>query len=884
MSVAMKAEHWQELEQLLDAALDLGPEARATFLDQLDVTRPNLRREVESLLECEPQVDGFLAAPAMALTADFFEDGDGAEERAGQTVGNYRIVREIGRGGMGAVFLAERSDGEFQQQVALKIVRRTFADSDLARRFRQERQILASLNHPNIARLIDGGVSEDGEPFLAMEYVEGVRIDDYCKEQRLSTRECLKIFLDVCQGVSYAHQHLVIHRDIKPSNILVARDKQTERATPKLLDFGIAKLLDDEHAGDHTRTGLRAFTPDYASPEQIAGAPVTTASDVYSLGMLLNDLLHGGSAGRYARRAPGGWRSRSIGRTIVTSLPTEGEEENGGPKSLTQTFVNPELKNIVAMARREDPARRYASVAQFTEDVQRHLDGRPVRAQKDSFTYRAGKFVRRNKVAAMAAALVVVSLVVGLGIALWQANIARLERDRAERRFADVRRLSNALLTDIAPKIERLQGSTDARRAVVYQSLEYLDSLAREAGDDAQLQSELAAAYEKVGDLQGAPRRPNLGDFKGALMSYEKAQTVRRRLLERDPDNPEMRRLLAANHAGLSDIRFWASDIAGALAESEAAQRLYEKLVAEQPASVALRTAQADALIMRATILYEKQRYAESYPYLHAALESLEETRRAAPSDIEVLRLKAKAHAQLGIALSWDGRQAEGEAETAKALAVAEPLVEAYPNDVILRHGLWLAYMRASSLYEGTNELLVESFAIKALRLATDTVERDPANVQARQNLGQSHTRLAVAYINLRKFDLAAPHAEKSLAIYTELEGDDPASLIYKANMGDTYTRIGDVKRGRGDLRGALDAFEKSIQSFEKIVSVDAQNTVSLRDIAQGCKNVGWIHDDLARHATGPARREHEQTARQNVPARSRHPHATEIGGRVRRS
>ena len=307
--------------------------------------------------------------------------------------------------------LAERADGEFEHQVALKVVRRSFAETELKRRFRRERQILASLNHPNIARLMDGGVSDDGEPYLVMEYVEGARIDHYCHERKLSTRERLKLFLEVCRGVSYAHQHLVVHRDIKPSNILVTKD-----SVPKLLDFGIAKLIDEEQTGEHTRTEMRAFTLEYASPEQISGEQITTASDVYSLGVLLRDLLQ---------------------RTN---------------RSSDKKIASVELENIVAMARREDPVRRYASAVQLAEDVQRYLDGLPVRAQKDSFTYRAGKFVQRNKIGVAAAAIVSLTLIGGIIATVWQARrathqarIAAEQRDRARVEAAKAERINEFL-------------------------------------------------------------------------------------------------------------------------------------------------------------------------------------------------------------------------------------------------------------------------------------------------------------------------------------------------------------------------------------------------------------------------------------------------------
>ena len=446
----MKAERWQQIEDLLDAALECEPAARAAMLDRVCTGDTELRREVESLLVHLEPSENFIEAPAFVFAADLLAGKEG-EPLKSRHFGAYKILREIGRGGMGAVYLAERSDGEVQQKVALKLVRRGLADPDLNRRFRRERQILASLNHPNIARLIDGGVSESAEPFLVMEYVDGLRVDDYFDKHNLSTSQKLRLFLKVCRGISYAHQHLVVHRDIKPSNILV-----TGEGVPKLLDFGIAKLLDPDHPGERTRTELRAFTPDYASPEQISGGQITTASDVYSLGVLLRDLLHGARSSQRAQKAPGGWRSEtSDEKTIATNLPTDQEEDNKRGRHNLRKVVSSELENIIAMARREDPSRRYASAAQLAEDVQRYLDGQPVRAQKDSFKYRAGKFIRRNKVGVAAAAIVLLTLVFGVAATVWQsrrtaeqARIAARERDRAQREAAKAERI-NAFLQNI---------------------------------------------------------------------------------------------------------------------------------------------------------------------------------------------------------------------------------------------------------------------------------------------------------------------------------------------------------------------------------------------------------------------------------------------------
>jgi non-specific serine/threonine protein kinase/serine/threonine-protein kinase len=850
----MRNDEWLKVEELLNTALELEPGERRKFLDEAATDAPELRREVESLLACEEGADGFLGAPALALSADFFDDGEGDEGRAGQQVGHYRIVREIGRGGMGAVYLAERADGEFRQRVALKVVRRSFADSELARRFRRERQILASLNHPNIARLLDGGVSADGEPFIAMEYVEGARVDDYCAAESLSTDARLRLFLAVCQGVSYAHQHLVIHRDIKPSNILV-----TAEGVPKLLDFGIAKLLDPEYAGadEHTRTEMRAFTPDYASPEQLAGATVTTASDVYSLGVLLEDLLRGARAKPSARRSPGGWLSRGAGGTVATNLPTDGDGRDGGPKSSTQTFVNSELKNIVAMARREDPARRYSSVVQFAEDVQRYLGGLPVRAQKDSFTYRAGKFVRRNKAGVAAAALVALSLVVGFAVAIWQANVARRERDRAERRFGDVRQLSNALLTDIAPKIERLEGATEARQALVVQSLKYLDSLAEEAEGDLALQAELAAAYEKVGVLQGDSRKPSLSDFRGAIASLEKAQQIRRRLLAINPNDADNRRLLADNLRLLAIRRIAQSDVEGGFRDSKEALRIYESLVAETSGSLELQRAFLETQIEDATNYINLSRFAEAIEPLKQAAIKLEALRKTYADDVEAERILARCLASLGLSLSWETRQQEAEAEMARAVSIAESLASRYPNDTNVKQDLWKIYESASSIYEEVDDARAYELCDKARKVVESVIAVDRANAQARHNLSKIFSRLGISASNIGQPAAALDFLERAKAIILELQEKDPLNRGYDRDLSALYIRIGVARLKQRDYNGALAAYEKSAELYEKQIANDAANTIAMRDSAIAYRHAGSVHRELAKTANGQTRQLH---------------------------
>jgi serine/threonine protein kinase/TolB-like protein/tetratricopeptide (TPR) repeat protein len=392
----MHQQQWQRIKEIFALVIDHPDEGRRALLDTLCDGDAALRREVASLLDAHDATERPLEPDAFGFGARLrAEVGD----YAGRPFGAYRIVREIGRGGMGTVFLAERADGQFERQVALKVVRRSLADPELERRFKRERQILATLTHPHIAHLLDGGVSADGEPFLVMEYVDGVRIDEYCARHALPTRARLKLFLSVCRAVAYAHGQLVVHRDLKPSNILVSHD-----GVPKLLDFGIARLLDLGDEGEHTATQYRVFTPDYAAPEQVRGEQqLTPATDVYSLGVLLGVLL-GMPASARASATP-----------VSTPEPDRGAAGRTPQRDTSrQQAVNRELRNIIAMARRDEPQRRYPTARELGQDIERHLDGLPVAAQPDTVRYRASKYIERRRTPLMVAVLVLAALATGV--------------------------------------------------------------------------------------------------------------------------------------------------------------------------------------------------------------------------------------------------------------------------------------------------------------------------------------------------------------------------------------------------------------------------------------------------------------------------------------
>ncbi len=435
----MTLERWQQIEELFQLALEREAKERSAFLDEACTGDADLRREVESLLLYDENASSFMETPAFDAASELLGDNQ-AESMAGRAIGPYKVTREIGHGGMGAVYLAVRDDDEYQKQVAIKLVKRGMDTDGILRRFRNERQILANLDHQNIAKLLDGGTTDDGLSYFIMDHVEGLPIDVYCDSHKLPTVERLKLFRTVCSAVQYAHHHDVVHRDLKPGNILV-----TAEGVPKLLDFGIAKVLNPEPPFQTVEsTGLRPMTPDYASPEQVRGGTITPASDVYSLGVLLYELLTGHRPYRVKGRTPqeierviceedpekpsaaiSGIEEapRADGTTRITLTPElVSATRDGQPEKLRRLLVG-DLDNIVLMALRKEPERRYPSVEQFSEDIHRYLEGLPVLARKDTLWYRSAKFIKRNKASVISAALAsMVLLLVGVGVYLLTAR------------------------------------------------------------------------------------------------------------------------------------------------------------------------------------------------------------------------------------------------------------------------------------------------------------------------------------------------------------------------------------------------------------------------------------------------------------------------------
>lgn len=588
-----------DLRSLFDKVLDLSPIERSKFLRDLQFSAPLQYKELRNLLIAHEGPSAFFEQDggiwSQIVPADF----------TGRRFGAYSIVKEIGRGGMGAVYEATRADDAFHKTVAIKLI----SGMVLTDAFRRERQILAQLEHPNIARLIDGGATDDGLLYLVMEYVDGKPLDQFIEARRLGVEEILKLMLQVAEAVSFAHRNLIVHRDLKPSNILV-----TEQGEVKLLDFGIAKVL--EPGRNDTATVAVRLTPEFASPEQIRGESISTASDVYSMGVLLFHSLTGGAR-------PYQTTSQAVPDILQAVLDCEPPKPSTVAPFGMAKKLKGDLDNIILKAMAKEPARRYGSVDQLREDIERYLSGRPILAKGDDWGYRAGKFIRRHRLGVGAAALLVLSIGAGVVSTLQQARIAREERAAAEARYQSVRSLATAILFDVNDSLKDVPGAGPARKQAVLAALKHLEDLASKSGNDLSLTEDLAGAYEQTAEIMSSlfedakdgaslaipalmkavrlreklpvslklaeVRRQlgnsqiNAGQVELAIGSYRKAIEV----ASRQPDRPDRERLIALAHSNLCTAHTLLGKHEAAGPECEEAVRILKAIPVESHPDIA---------------------------------------------------------------------------------------------------------------------------------------------------------------------------------------------------------------------------------------------------------------------------------------------------------
>jgi eukaryotic-like serine/threonine-protein kinase len=742
MNEAMTPERWGRVKALFAAALEVPVGERAALLEREAGDDLSLVTEVASLLASHEQPGEFMESAPTELRAEALGLGPRGGH-IGERIGAYRIVEMIGVGGMGDVYKAVRDDDQYRAEVAIKLMRADVRNPLSEQRFKSERQILASLDHRNIARLLDGGTTPGGLPYVVMELVTGLSIDKYCDEKNLSVRERVQIFLQVCAAVTYAHQHLVVHRDLKPNNIFVAGD-----GSVKLLDFGIAKLLEAAPVTgtntEETRTQLRAMTLEYASPEQVSGGTVTTVSDVYSLGVVLYRLITGHSP----YRATGGDAAR-VAEILSDTSPTRPSQVS----SATATFIDSDLDHVLLMALRKEPQKRYGSVEQFANDLRNYLGGRPVQARRGTLGYRVGKFVRRNKVPIGAAVLVSASLVGGLGFAIHEAREAERQRAVAQRHFDSVRSLANKLI-DFNEEIKKLDNSTKAQEILVTTSLQYLDTLYQEAGNDLALREELGVAYRKVGDIQGGQMDSNRGDPKAALATYAKSNDLLESLLATNPGNVRVAAFLCESYMRQARTLFYTEGPKPALAAADRGIQLCESS-RKGFESEALHVATlGDSYAIKAQITSNLGRYAEAMASVDKLIRISEEFTRANPENEMGLRGLAKAYINAAITdnpnESGKERLARGEPLFRKAMAVQERLVALDPARFIFQWNLAeTQFNLGDALYDGRQY----AAALDLFRKASVTFSKyDPNDARGELINSMNEVNLAKSLVKTRHF------------------------------------------------------------------------------------------------------------------------------------
>jgi eukaryotic-like serine/threonine-protein kinase len=813
----MTPAHLQTIEEVFHAALDCEPDQLDAFLDKTCAGDGVLRGKVEALLASHQQAGSFIETPVAALDTSIIENGE-TDLLIGQTMGHYQISKPIGAGGMGAVYLARRADQQYEKQVAIKLIKRGMDTDSVLRHFRNERQILASFDHPNIARLLDGGATDSGLPYFVMEYVEGLPIDAYCDRQALPIIERLKLFRQVCAAVTYAHRYTVIHRDIKPSNILVTSD-----GTPKLLDFGIAKILQPGGEAEPfaTMTELRLMTPEYASPEQVRAQPLTTATDVYSLGVVLYRLLTGQKPYRLKTGTP-----EEISRAIIEQEPPRPSTALTGstsvnPQSAIQNskLLRGDLDNIVLMALRKEPERRYQSVEQFSEDIRRHLEALPVRARKDTLAYRSAKFVRRNRAATAAAALVFLSLLGGIIATTWEAHraraqeaVARVEKSRAERRFNDVRQLAHSVLFDYYDAIKDLPGATRVRERLVKDALVYLDSLAGEASGEPALQRELAAAYDRIGDVRGGTTNANLGDRAGAMESYLKAVRIREALVAANPHDVQSRRELADSHRKVGWQLMDTSESGRGLEHLRKAVTLYLEATAEQPGTLELRYELAGAHNDLGLALEDRGDLAGALDQHRRALALLEELVASNPSEQRYRRRLSVIDENIGRALFLSGDVAGAIEINDKALALRAALAAQDPTNADYRRILAISYQNGGDYRDqlGDKRDALDSFR-KNISINEELLAADPANAEAHGDLAYSSQRVGDLLAALGDNSQALLYYRKSLQMYEKVSADAPEDLTGRFRLAISGAGVAKIQARLGERAPALEECRKAI-------------------------------------------------------------------------
>ena len=844
------AMRWQFLKALLADALEHPPGQRQAFVDAATRDDDDLRSELSALVAAADCEDNRLDSPPAGLMLESLQSHFTAPW-TGRQLGPYRLIKLIARGGMGQVYLAERADGQYEQRVAIKLMREGFGGVPHVARFKAERQILASLDHVNLAKVLDGGITEDGVPYFVMELVAGEAIDAYAERMRLSIAQRVRLFRSVCQVVHYVHQKGVVHRDLKADNILVTHD-----GVVKLVDFGIAKHMAPGASGQtRTMTALRMMTLDYCSPEQVRGDEITPASDLYSLGVVLYRLLT--NANPYRVAAAPADSAYDLARAICDLEPPPPSKAVSVDSQAARRSLRGDLDAVVMMAMRKDPAHRYASAEAFSEDLFRHLEGLPVLARRGAWSYRAGRFVLRHRAMVGAAMIANLALVGGIALASYQAWQAHQQRERAERHFASVRQLAHVFIFDIHDAIQNLVGSITARKMVVDNALVYLERLSDEASGDATLRLEVAAGYRKVGDILGRPRSPSLGDSRGAMASYDKAKALLTEAV-RDPNERDANFRLAQQELALV-YRQQGQILAdlGQFKEASAALRtgltLAIDLAAADPAHYENHLSLIDTYRVKSDVELASGDLDTYVKTSATAIQLLEAAEASAPDDREILLRLSRMYAVHGAYfLSRDSSDESARQAVVlyrKAHAMFQRLFGSNPDDersaqslASVQSNLGYALLRMGDFQQAAKVLG------SASNIVSRSIARDPKNAELRSGQSFVNVNLSIALLNQGDVAGSIDAAQAALAGFDGLPEGTRMRTGNRRNLGEVHYYLGKAleRRAAGpgqsaaQVRADLDA---ACAHFHQSVDI-------LQDLKDGARlNPGEFQPDTVRKA-----------------------------------
>jgi len=871
----MTSDRWNRIEEIFQSALERPASERGAFVVQACGNDKELRSEIDSLLASE----GDAASVLRSVVAGDVKELAANSSEIGRQLGPYRLVKEIDSGGMGAVYLAVRSDDQYFQIVAIKMIRKGWESPALVQRFRAERQILATLTHPNIGAILDGGDTEERLPFIVMEYVEGQPITLACESRGWPIRQRIELFRSVCSAVHHSHQKFVIHRDIKPSNVLV-----TPEGVVKLIDFGVSKALAPELVPGglpKTESCQRLMTPDYASPEQLLGRELTTATDVYSLGVLLFELLTGSRPYSLSGLSP------SAAEKIVCHEETRKPSSVREVSERTRRELAGDLDRIVLMAMEKDPSRRYLSAQHLEEDLLRFLQGKPVVARKATPVYRLSKFIQRHRTASVMTFAILVVLTGSIAFHSWQSGLA-------DRRVRQVAMLTDSAIADLTQKLEQSPESTELQATLFHSTLNSLQQLRQSSGDDPRLLLQLAKAYERVGDLEGSPYVANLGNSGTAVTSYQEALRLATEAHERlpgeestkqlidsyqrlggieyflgkhqdatvnlqeclplahdfwqkKPDDLDRRRLLANTYASLGDLQLDSMETDKALENFRTALQVFGS---DPNGNDSHDRALSRFYLSLGKAFMQLGQRAEALPNFRSSVAIAEAVAQKSPSARHNQRFLRSMYDTFVMFLAGRETLNIGDTKTAqsyarKALAIAEAIASSDQNNVQGHNDLGVAYQGMGDSFRSVQPVVAAGWYRKAISLAKEIAPRYPAGSQIQEAIASRDEQLASVLVGRAHASERLQLLQEAKQTWKELVGANPGKLQNQLYLMRSYCKLSDAELGVNDIAKARQQAESAAPFFDEF-KVTSPSLLVLRDIGFCYESLGNVQHRIA--------------------------------------